>query len=79
MWHFYKTYDQFFLFFINEIFIINNRMLTFIDCKLRILKQVHNEFMGSLDVIMIGEFYQTPSVWDSWIFKQINNIFNTIA
>ncbi len=37
-------------------------MLTFIDCKLRILKQVHNEFMGSLDVIMIGEFYQTPSV-----------------
>jgi hypothetical protein len=35
-------------------------MLTFIDCKLRIIKQLHNEFMGGLDVIMIGDFYQTP-------------------
>jgi len=54
-------------------------MLTFIDHKLRIIKQVHNEFMGSLNVKMIDKFYQTPFVQDSWIFKQINNIFNTIA
>ncbi len=54
-------------------------MLTFIDHKLHIIKQVHNEFMGGLNVIMIGEFYQTPFAQDSSIFKQINNIFNTIA
>ncbi len=35
--------------------------------------------MGGLNVIMIGNIYQPPFVWDSWIFKQINNIFNTIA
>jgi hypothetical protein len=49
-------------------------MLTFIDYKLRIIKQLHNEFMGGLDVIMIGDFYQTPCIQDSWIFKQISNI-----
>jgi hypothetical protein len=38
-----------------------------------------NEFMRGLDATMIGEFYQTPFVWDSWIFKLIINIFNTIA
>jgi hypothetical protein len=62
------------LLLINEISLINDRMLTFIDCKLRIIKQLHNEFMGGLDVIMIGDFYQTPSIRDSWIFKQISNI-----
>jgi len=32
-------------------------MLPFIDRKLHIIEQVHNEFMGGLDVIMIGDFY----------------------
>jgi hypothetical protein len=54
-------------------------MLTFIDHKLHIIKEVHNEFMGGLNVIMIGDIYQTPFVRNSWNFKQINNIFNTIA
>jgi hypothetical protein len=36
---------------------------------LHVVKQVHNEFMGGLDVIMKGDFYQTPPIWDSWIFK----------
>jgi hypothetical protein len=33
-------------------------MLSFIDCRLQIIKQVHNQFMGGLDIIMIGDFYQ---------------------
>jgi hypothetical protein len=35
--------------------------------------------MGGLDVIMISDFYQTPLVQDSWVFKPITNTFNTIA
>jgi hypothetical protein len=54
-------------------------MLSFIDRRLRIIKQVHNEFMGGLDVIMTSDFYQAPLVWDWWIFKPITNTFNTIA
>jgi hypothetical protein len=37
-------------------------MLTFIDCRLRVIKQVHNQFMGGLDTIMIGDLYQAPLV-----------------
>jgi hypothetical protein len=46
-------------------------MLSFIDRKLNIIKQVHNEFIGGLDVIMIGVFYRAPPIRDSWIFKPI--------
>ncbi len=54
-------------------------MLSFIDRRLRVIKQVHNEFMGGLDVIMIDDFYQPPHVPDSWIFKPIINTFNSIV
>jgi hypothetical protein len=37
-------------------------MLTFIDHKLRDIKQTHNKFMGGLDVIMISHFYQASLV-----------------
>jgi len=33
------------------------------------MKQVHNQFMGGLDVIMTCDFYQTPLVQVSWIFS----------
>jgi hypothetical protein len=64
---------------IYEVFLVGNKMLSFIDRRLCIIKQVHNEFMGGLDVIMTGEFYQTPLVRDSYIFKPKTNTFNTIA
>ncbi len=54
---------------IDEISLIDNRMLTFIDHKLRDIKQTHNEFMGGLDVIMTSDFYQASPIWNSWIFK----------
>jgi len=40
-------------------------MLTLIDKKLHVIKQVHNQFMGGLDLIMTCDFYQTPLVRDS--------------
>jgi hypothetical protein len=35
--------------------------------------------MGELGVIMTSDFYQSPLIRDSWIFKPITNIFNTIV
>jgi hypothetical protein len=35
-------------------------MLSSIDCRLWIIKQVHNQSMGGLGVIMINDFYQAP-------------------
>lgn len=49
MWNLIKTYDQLHL-LINEIFLIKNRMLTFICHKLPIIKQVHNQFMDGFHV-----------------------------
>jgi hypothetical protein len=49
-------------------------MLSFIDRRLHVIKQVDNEFIGRWDIIMISDFYQTPHIQDSWIFKSIINI-----
>ncbi len=38
-------------------------------CKLHVIKQVHDNFMGGLNVIMLGDFYQAPLIRDSWIFR----------
>jgi len=78
-WTFIKTYEKLCLLIIDEVFFVNNIMLYFIDHRLHIIKQVHNEFMGELNVIMTSDFYQAPLVQDSWIFKPITNIFNTIT
>jgi hypothetical protein len=59
---FIKTYDQLCLFVIDEIFLVGNIMLSFINHRLRIIKQVHNEFMGGLSVILISDFYQAPPI-----------------
>jgi len=53
-------------------------MLAFIDYKLQVKKQVHNQFMGGLDVIIIGNFYQAPPIQDSWIFTLKNIGFNIL-
>jgi len=79
MKHFHKNIWKFCLLVIDEISLVSNKLLPFINCKLHIIKQVHNEFMGGLDVITIGDFYSAPFVQDSWIFKPITNTFNTMA
>jgi hypothetical protein len=76
---FIKTYDQLRILVINEISLVGNRILSFIDRRLRVIKRVHNEFMGKLDVIMINGFHQTLPVPNSWIFKPIIDILNSIV
>lgn len=39
------------------MFLVSNRMLTFIDCTLHIIKKSHNEFIGGFHVIMKRDFY----------------------
>jgi hypothetical protein len=64
---------------INEISLVGNRMLSFIDHRLRVIKQVHKKFMGGLDVIMIHDFYQAPPVQNLWIFKSKLGGFNILG
>jgi hypothetical protein len=55
-----KTYDQHHLLVIEKISLIGNKVLSFINSKLDVIKQVHNEFMGGLNVIMIGDYIRFP-------------------
>jgi hypothetical protein len=71
-----KTYDQLQLIMIDDFLKIGNKMLTIIDHRLCVIKQVHNQFMGGLDVIMTKDLYQVLLVQDSWIFKFKTNSLN---
>jgi len=57
-----KNYYQLFLIVIDEISLVGSKMLSFIDCRLQIIKQNHNDFTCDLDVIMTSNFYQMPLV-----------------
>jgi hypothetical protein len=46
-----------------------NKMLSFLDCRLWVIKQVHDDFMGGLYIIISCDFYKAPLVWNSWIFR----------
>ncbi len=74
-----KHYDQLHLLIINEISLIDNKVLSFIDRRLQIIKQVHNQFMVGLDAIMTDDFYQAPLICVSWIFSSKNIGFNILA
>jgi hypothetical protein len=45
------------------------------DCPQNTFKQI----FGGFDVIMIGNSYQTPSMKDSWIFKNLKDNVNALA
>jgi hypothetical protein len=47
---------------INEISIVGARMFNVTDNKLKSMKHIQNKFLGGVDVIMTGNFYQTPLV-----------------
>jgi hypothetical protein len=44
-------------------------MLTFIDYRLHVIKEVHNKFTGGLYIIMTSDFYLILLIQESWIFK----------
>lgn len=52
-----KRYQQLHLLIIDEIYFVADKLLTFINNRLRVIKQVHNEFVGGFDIIMIGDYY----------------------
>jgi hypothetical protein len=54
-------------------------MLNFIDQRLSIIKQVHNQFIRSLDIIMTSDLYQTLPIKYSWIFKPKLDGFNILG
>ncbi len=60
-------------------FLVNNRMLSFIDRRLHVIKQVHKEFIGGLDVIVTSDFYQATPIQDLWIFKLKTDEFNILG
>ncbi len=41
---------------IDKISLVSNKMLTFIDCRLCVIKQMRSEFMGGFDAIMTCDF-----------------------
>ncbi len=57
---FIKTYDQHHLLVIDKISLIGNKVLSFINHRLHVIKQVHNEFIGGLNVIMIDDYIKFP-------------------
>jgi hypothetical protein len=74
-----KKYDQLNLLIIDGISLVGNIMLSFIDRRLQIIKQVHNQFMCGLNAIMTFDFYQAPLIQYSWIFSSKNIGFNILA
>jgi hypothetical protein len=74
-----KEYDQLQLVMIDEISLVGNKMLTYIDHRLRVIKQIHNQFMVGFDIILTRDLYQAPLVQDSWIFKFKTNSLNILG
>ncbi len=73
-----KTYSDFNLLVLNEIFLIIIEY-SFIDYKLRAIKQTNHHFFGNLDVIIIGDLHQVPLVCDSWVFKSKQNSLDSLT
>jgi hypothetical protein len=44
----------------NEISFVGVKMFNIINIRLRFIKHIQNKFFGGVDVIMIGNLYQTP-------------------
>ncbi len=72
-------YEQLQLVIIDEISIVNARTFYVINHRLKAIKHIQNEFFNGLDVIMLGDFYQTPLVKDCWVFSCFNDIVNALA
>jgi hypothetical protein len=63
---------------IDEISLISAKMFNIINNRLGSIKHIQTNFFGGANVIMIGDFNQTPLVKDSWIFQNIKDNVNTL-
>jgi hypothetical protein len=64
---------------IDEISLVSARIFNFINNRLRSIKHIQKNNLGGVDVIMIGDVYQTSLMKDSWIFQNIKNNVNALA
>ncbi len=64
---------------IDEISPVSARIFNFINNRLRSIKHIQNKFLSGVDVIMIGDFYQTSFMKNRWIFQNIKNNVNALA
>ncbi len=58
-------------FMIDEISLVSARRFNVINNRLRSIKHIQNNFFSGVNVIMIGDFYQTPPMKGSWIFQNM--------
>ncbi len=52
-----KMHNELCLIIIDEILLVKNKIIAFIDCRLCVIKQIHKQQMGGLDVIMTTYFF----------------------
>ncbi len=63
---------------IDEISMVGNNMLTFINDRLQQLTGRKQDF-GGISIIAVGDLYQLPPVGDKWIFKDLTNPGQSLA
>ncbi|XP_061186975.1 uncharacterized protein LOC133195120 [Saccostrea echinata] len=63
---------------IDEISMVGNNMLTFINDRLQQLTGRKQDF-GGISIIAVGDLYQLPPVGDKWIFKDLSNPGQSLA
>lgn len=63
---------------IDEISMVGNNMLTFINDRLQQLTGRKQDF-GGISIIAVGDLYQLPPVGDKWIFKNLSNPGQSLA
>lgn len=59
---------------IDEISMVSHNMLTYIDARLRQIKQCSKSF-GNVSIIVIGDFYQLPAVRAPSLYHCISSIY----
>ncbi len=57
------------LLIIYEISLVGNKMFTFINYRLCVIKQVHTKFVGGFDIIMTSDFLSSSSSKKLLTFK----------
>lgn len=62
----------------DEISMVGNNMLTFINDRLQQLTGRKQDF-GGISIIAVGDLYQLPPVGDKWIFKNLSNPGQSLA
>ncbi|PIK45268.1 hypothetical protein BSL78_17865 [Apostichopus japonicus] len=64
--------------FIDEIFMVGNGMLTFIDKRLQQIMGSKNIF-GGVSIIAVGDIFQLKPVFDGWIFNDLTHDYGPLA